>query len=63
MPTKSKMGDFRLSQAVPVIPRVFFEDYFPDKPWNVHEFENETTGVVPRYDGIKWVATSDSDPS
>ena len=38
-------------------------NYFPDKPWNVgDEFENETTGVVYRYDGTKWVATQDSDP-
>jgi len=38
-------------------------NYFPDKPWNVgDEFENETTGVVYRYDGTKWVATGDSDP-
>ena len=37
--------------------------YFPEKPWNIgDEFENETTGVVYRYDGTKWVATSDSDP-
>ena len=35
-------------------------NYFPDKPWNVgDEFENETTGVVYRYDGTKWVAIDD----
>ena len=39
------------------------DELFSDKPWNVgDEFENETTGVVYRYDGIKWVATQDSDP-
>ena len=38
-------------------------NYFPDKPWEIgDEFENETTGVVYRYDGTKWVATQDSDP-
>ena len=39
-------------------------NYLPDNyPWEVgQEFENPDTGVVYRFDGVKWIPTGDSDP-